>query len=120
MGILKRVKFTNVDASPRQMITDADYNIALKSFRCYNPNSSDVFIQFYDETSGTVTVGTTEPHYGAFLVPANAELIIGSDTESAPLMFFMDQLCVAVTTTDTGGTSPTSDCTVELTYWGMA
>lgn len=120
MGNLKRVIFTNVDASARQMITDADYNIALKSFRCYNPNSSDVFLKFYDETSGTVTVGTTETHYGAFLVPANAELILGSDTESAPLRYFADQLCAAVTTTDTGSTSPTSDCTVELTYWGLA
>lgn len=115
-----RVYRTTIDASPNEMATNSnsDYPFGLKEFTCNNTdNSTDVYISFYQETSGSTTVGTTTPVYGPKLVPAQAELTLGGDDPSNPLASFNNAITVAVTTTKTGSTSPTSDCAVELHYW---
>ena len=116
----KRSYFTNVDASPREMASAADATISmgLKSYSIYNPNTSDVFAKFYDETSGIVTVGTTDPHYGEILVPAQSQVVLANGTQSEPLRTFNNYITCAATTTRGGSTSPTSDVEVEIIYWG--
>lgn len=116
----KRSYFTNVDASARQLAaaSDATITMGLKSYSIYNPNTSDVFVKFYDESSGTVTTGTTEPHYGEFLIPANSQVVLSGGTQSEPLRSFNDYISCAATTTRGGSTSPTLDVEVEIIYWG--
>lgn len=121
MGQYHRVKFTNVDASPRQMVTAVDDVVKLVGFAVDNPNTSDVYVKFYDESSGNCTVGTTPTHMGARRIPADSEVVLFEGTESRPMMNFNDYLTVACTTeqADSGTTSPTSDVTVELFYYTL-
>lgn len=121
MGILKRVKFTNVDASPRQMVTNTDYVPALVGYHLDNPNSTECYVKFFTETSGSVTLGTTAPHFGPIKVPANSQVVEYYGTESSPMRFFNEYICVAATDDDADTASTftgSQDITVELIYYG--
>lgn len=122
--ILKRVKRTNVDASPNEFATNSTpaQSFAFDGYSITNTNTTDVFVHFYDNTSGNVTVGTTASTYGGVLVPAasagnSTQVVIRANDQSNPMQYFNTAIVVAATTTETGSTSPTSDVTVELFYW---
>lgn len=119
MPTLKRVRRTNVDASPNEMATNANTAtpFAFDGYRITNSNISDVYVHFYQETSGNVTVGTTEPMTGPILVPASSQLYIRANSYTTPECFATDAITVAATTTETGSESPTSDVSVEIFYW---
>lgn len=121
MATLKRYYRTQVDAAPNQMVTAAneDISIGLKELTVENPSGNGtVYASLYQETSGSVTVGTTTPKYGPKPISDGSTLLIGCDSESTPLAFFNGAITVCITTTPTGSTSPTSDCRVEIQAWG--
>lgn len=118
MAQLQRVYRTHVDASPNQICNIQDASIGLKQFSAYNPGSADAFLSFYQETSGSVTVGTTARTYGPFKIPAGEQVVLVSDDQSNPLQSFMENIVVAATTTSGGSTSPADDIEVEITFWG--
>jgi hypothetical protein len=124
MATLTRIRRTQVDASPNQFhaVTDSKFPTGLDGYTITNSNTTDVYVKFYDASSGNVTVGTTTPVYGAVLVPAassgNAtQVVIRSLNQTEPLQNFSTAITVAATTTENGSTSPTSDITVELFYY---
>lgn len=124
---LKRVSRSNVDAQPNELATNSApvQSFAMDGYSITNSNTTDVFVHFYDSTSGTVTVGTTSRAYGAVLIPAAAsgystQVVIRANDQSNPLQFFNTAITVAATTTESGSTSPTSDVTVELFYWSSS
>lgn len=119
MPTLTRVRRTNVDASPNEMATNANTAtpFAFDGYRITNSNTTDVYVKFYQEASGSVTVGTTEPMTGAILVPANSQLYVRANNYTEPECFAVNAITVAATTTEMGNTSPTSDVTVEIFYW---
>lgn len=120
MGTFKRLRRTNVDASPNQFLgAPADgqvYNLV--GYHISNAqNAADSWVGFYDNTSGVVTVGTTASDYGRLLIPAQAQVVDRSGSEQNPLMVFTKGVTAFATTTETGSTSPTSDLTLEIFYY---
>ncbi len=76
-----------------------------------NPNTSLVFIQFFDAASTTgITLGTTAPTF-SIAVPANGGVI---DTTPLQGITFNKGVVVAATTTQTGNSAPSSTCQVVL------
>lgn len=107
-----------VNGSPNQLVTNSDPTVSLDLMRIaiYNPNTSDVWAHFYQETSGNVTVGTTHRLVSPILVPSGAQYIEGATDQSNPIQSFSSAITVAITTTSTGTTSATSYCEVGITY----
>jgi len=114
MATLYRVRRTNVDVSPNQLVAApaSGQVIALVGFHISNTaNPTDSYIGFFNDTSGNVTVGTTSTAYGRLLIPANGQVYDRSGSERNPLMTFANGLTCFAATTETGTTSPTSDLT---------
>jgi hypothetical protein len=81
-------------------------------YHVYNPNSSDIFIQFYDAGTGAVTVGTTTPKL-SLVIPGGGVL----DAMSLPVpISFGTAITVAATTTAGGGTAPTTALVANVVY----
>lgn len=124
MPTLVRVRRNNVDASPNQFATNSNTNtpFALDGYRLTNSNTTDVYVHFYQDTSGSVTVGTSSHIAGPVLVPAASsgyatQVYVRAFDYKCPEAFAKDAIVVAATTTETGSTSPTADVTVEIFYW---
>lgn len=81
-------------------------------YHVYNTNTSDVFLQIYDVASGSVTVGTTTPTY-TLVVPAGGGIL---DSPFSAPMNFSTAITIAVTTTATGGTAPSTALLVNMGY----
>jgi hypothetical protein len=120
MGILITKKIRTIDASPVQMVTNADPTVTLDlvGFALSNTaNTTDTWFHFYQETSGSVTVGTTEERLGPIMVPAGGYAFVHNGEQKNKIIDFSNAITVAATTTENGSTSPTSDCTVRLFYY---
>lgn len=120
MGTFKRIRITNLDASPNQILgapaTGQVYNLV--GYHISNAqNAADSWVGFFNNTSGVVTVGTTASDYGRLLAPAQSQVVDRSGSEQNPLMVFDRGVTAFATTTETGSTSPTSDLTLELFYY---
>lgn len=76
---------------------------SVTSYTFQNPNATAVYVQFFDLATGSVTLGTTTPKISIW-VPANGAW----DSEQATPITFTTAITVAVTTTATGSTAPTS------------
>lgn len=79
----------------------------------YNPNSSVVFLQYFDAAStGAVTLGTTKPLF-SFAIPPSSSGSSGVLSESYPpdcRPSFKLGVVVAITSTQQGAASPGSAC----------
>lgn len=75
---------------------------------CFNPNSSQVYIQLYNKAASGVTVGTTLPLISAPIASANT----GGFALSTNGLLFSTAISAAATTTATGGSAPSTavDC----------
>jgi hypothetical protein len=82
----------------------------LSGYFIYNPNSSAAYVQFFD-TAGTVTLGTTVPTL-AFGFPATsaANILINEG------ITFANGIQLAVTTTATGNTAPSTGLDVNVFF----
>jgi hypothetical protein len=80
----------------------------LGMLQCYNPNSSQVYIQIYNIAQGSVTVGTSTPLESIAIAPTST----GGFAMSFPGHQFGTAITVAATTTATGGSAPSTapDC----------
>ena len=77
----------------------------------YNPNSTDIFIQFYDLAQGGVTVGTTTPSWTWWVAAGGAI----DDVLEIPIPG-NNALTIAATTTITGGTAPTTGILTNIGF----
>ena len=77
---------------------------------CYNPNASEIVLQFFNALSGAVTLGTTPPYSIVPIAPSST----GGWALSPLSVEFNTAISVAATTTSTGNTAPAllPDCTV--------
>lgn len=80
------------------------------SLEVQNPNTSDAYIQLFDE-AGAITVGTTVPKQSYF-VPAGGAM---DKTFTVPLQF-ANSIKYACTTTPTGGGNPTTGLVVNAGF----
>jgi hypothetical protein len=82
----------------------------LGMLQCYNPNSSQAYIQVFNVASGSVTLGSTTP----ILSIAIAPLSTGGFVLANPGINFSTAISAASTTTATGSTanSTAPDCNV--------
>lgn len=86
---------------------------SLAGYNVSNTNAGTVYVQFFDAaTSGAVTVGTTAPYFW-IAVPGGSPggVTDGLQTVGIP---FTNGVVIAVTTTPTGGTAPSTGCPVVL------
>lgn len=76
--------------------------------QCYNPNSSQIYVQVFNVASGSVTLGTTVP---LLSIPI-AATATGGFALSNPGINFSTAMSAAITTTATGLTAPSTagDC----------
>ena len=79
----------------------------LNFLQCYNPNSSQIYVQAFDATAANVTLGTT--------VPVQSYPIGPTSTGGLAPTFgvgFSTAISIAATTTATGSTAPATalDC----------
>ena len=81
----------------------------LENYFCYNPNSSEAYVQIYD-ISGAVTVGTSTPKW-SIGIPATS----GANISQLGLTF-ANAIKVAATTTATGGSAPSSSLNCNFGY----
>lgn len=91
--------------------TVAGSPINLSYWNLANPNSVIAFFQFFDAAAtSAVTLGTTAPTF-TIAVPAN-----GGVVDTTPMMAygFKKGIVVAATTTQTGASSLSSTCQIQI------
>lgn len=76
----------------------------------YNPNASVAYVQFFDTSLGSITVGTTAPKL-SIGIPATS----AANLDSAGGLSFLTAICVAATTTAVNGTAPGTP--LDLNLW---
>jgi len=81
----------------------------------YNPNSSSAFVQIYDATAASVTVGTTTPLI-TLALPSTATGTIGIDGLFDVPITCATAISIAATTTITGGTAPSTGLLAQIFY----
>lgn len=93
------------------LVTTTPY-VSLQNYAVSNVNSSAVYVQFFDAASaGAVTLGTTPPTI-VKAISSNGTL----DGSVLPPFVFVNGIVIAVTTTPTGNTPPTTAVPVFLTF----
>ena len=77
---------------------------------CYNPNSSEIVLQFFNSLAANVVLGTTAPYA---IVPI-AGSVTGGWSLSPLAVGFNTAISVAATTTSSGSTAPATlpDCDI--------
>lgn len=83
----------------------------LGTIQCYNPNSSQVYIQFFNASTGIV-IGTTIPLLSVAIGPTST----GGLALANPGINFSTAISIVATTTATGSTAPATapDCNVVI------
>lgn len=87
----------------------------LYGYHLYNPNTSSVFVQFFDALAASVTVGTTTPTF-VLTIPANATSPASLDMQLTVPISFTIGIVIAATTTATGSTAPATALNASLFY----
>lgn len=77
----------------------------------YNSNSSVVYVQFFNAQASAVTLGTTAPVY-SLGIPATS----GANVMSEAGIQHSTAICIAITTTRTGSTGPSSTVDYNIFY----
>lgn len=83
---------------------------AVFGYHLYNPNSTVVYLQVFDATSASVTVGTTSPKFVLVIPPKGVV-----DTQPAHAIGMTTAISVACTTTATGAGAPATG--LHMTVW---
>ncbi len=83
----------------------------LNWYNVYNPNASVTYLQIFNNTTASITVGTTPPDI-SIGIPANG----GWDGESLMSLNWSTAITIAATTTPTGSTAPGTGLVVNLGY----
>lgn len=76
-----------------------------------NATAADCFIQFYDDATANVSVGTTTPTLSLWIPPSG-----GRDTQFDPPLRFSTAITIAATTTAGGSTAPASSPITNIFY----
>lgn len=90
--------------------------IAVRGFNFINPNSTDVYVKFYDALAANVTVGTTTPIL-TLMVPSNGSIFEAYD-QNKTIAFFSTALTVACVTglADNDTTAPSTAIHASIQY----
>lgn len=104
--------FNNAAVTATAVLVKGSPVIQLISINASNPNTSAVYVQVFDAaTAGAVTLGTTAPTFW-YAIPAGGVL----DKDPVAPYVFASGIVVAVTTTPTGNTAPSSAVPISLLY----
>ena len=82
----------------------------ISTLQCYNPNSTQAYVQIFNIASGSVTLGTSTPALSIPIAPTST----GGLALANPGINFSTAISIAATTTATGSTAPSTalDCNV--------
>lgn len=108
---LSYFRSTTVDES-LELIKDGETNVF--GFNAINPNSSDVYLKFFD-VDGGATLGTDDP-FKTMMVPANGT--VGITVKDLPQFHAENRLEIGATgaLADNDTTAITSDLVVDVNY----
>lgn len=81
-----------------------------------NPNTSVVYLQIFYQPSSGVTVGTTTPDMVLPIPPGSSSSNPGILCEHFQRLLCNTGITIAITTTRSGSTSPSSNCACTLNY----
>lgn len=104
-SIFRDIALSNADVTVKSSAA------RLYNYYLYNPNTSDVWVHFYNALIANVTVGTTTPTWSVF-VPAGGT----AEREFTIPISFGTGIAAAATTTLTGGTAPASAVVAEVGF----
>ena len=76
----------------------------------YNPNADAVYVQFFNTAAASVTVGSTAPYYSIGIPGTAAANVFGPGIDHSTA------ISIAITTTRSGSTSPTSTVDYNIFY----
>lgn len=104
------IRYRNTALSSTDVQAQVAYTggIYVRGFNFINPNSSDVYVKFYDALATNVTVGTTTPVL-TLMVPANGSIFEAYDKDKI-VAFFSTAVTLAVVTglADSSTTAPST------------
>lgn len=107
-AIIATYRDADIDNSAQAVLAAAGKVVG---YHIYNPNTSEVFLQFYNTAAGGVTPGTTTP-VRTIIIPPRGVI----DTALPYELPFSTAITIAATTTATGGTDPTTGLVGEIDY----
>lgn len=91
-------------------------HIQLTGWNIINPNTSDVYVKFYDASSGTVTVGSTTV-VKTLLIPANSTVYQEHNKDNTQYSFIGGMSFACVTgLADSSTTAPTTAIYAEIFF----
>ena len=111
---LRPVGYVNaaVTSTPVQVNVVGTAPASFLQYNLSNPNSSQVWVQFFDAASpSAVSVGTTAPTLSMAIPPFGV-----TDGSVASPYVFQYGIIIAATTTQTGSAAPSSAVQVQITY----
>ena len=113
---MKDFRDTNVLATVVGVAECGVGGLAIRGFNIINPNNTDVYVKFFDNFDGDVTLGTTTPNL-TLLVPANGSIVESFD-EKKTVYFFSTNIAICAVTglADSSTTAPASGVYVQLYY----
>ena len=90
--------------------------LTVRGFNIINPNQNTVYVKFFDNFDGDVTVGTTTPVL-TIAVPSSGNVYQAFESHKA-IQFFSTAIVIAATTgvADSDSNAPQSGVYVQLQY----
>ena len=111
-----RYRNTALSSTDVQAVVCGTGGFNIRGFNIINPNSSDVYVKFYDALAANVTVGTTTPIL-TLLVPANGSVFEPFESQKV-VAFFNTAITLAAVTglADSSTTAPSTAIHVSIQY----
>ena len=113
---MNRYRNTALSSTDVQAIQCGTAGLNIRGFNIINPNSTDVYVKFYDALADNVTVGTTTPIL-TLLVPANGSVFEAYEVNKV-VAFFGTAITLAAVTglADSSTTAPSTGVHVSFQY----
>lgn len=103
-----RYRNTALSSTDVQAQVASAAGLYIRGFNIINPNSTDVYVKFYDALAADVTVGTTTPALTLF-VPANGTIFEAYDRNK--IVEFFSTACTLACVTGIADNSTTAPST---------
>lgn len=111
-----RYRNTALSSTDVQAVACGTAGLNIRGFNIINPNTTDVYVKFYDALATNVTVGTTTPILTLF-VPANGSVFEPFENNKV-VAFFNTAITLACVTglADSSTTAPTTAIHISFQY----
>lgn len=111
---MQRYRNTALSSTDVEALVASAAGLYIRGFNIINPNTSDVYVKFYDATAANTTVGTTTPILTLF-VPANGSVFEPYNKDNI-VAFFSTAITLACVTglADNNTTAPSTAIHISI------